>query len=136
MFWVVMVLLSIVPADGVARERFDMLEQNAFYDGDGRLVFDQLLFWDWSHDAGRFQLQAWRMLKWQSGTKENGPISTMLPRFDHAHNVWVVEWLDGDVHRRIESPVFRQSVTQFDPELEERVYLPKEKRRELLRVKK
>ena len=54
-----------------------------------------------------------------------------LPRFEHARGIWVCEWFDGGVQRRVEAITVRESWTQYDPELTEREYLPKEKRREL-----
>lgn len=112
-------------------ERCDVIEVNAYFDDQAKHVFDQLLLWDWVHDDGRYQLRAWRMVKWNPATKESAPTSQMLPRFDQGRGVWVCEWMDGDVHRRIVAESLRVTQTQYDAELTERDVLPKEHRREL-----
>lgn len=44
-------------------------------------------------------------------------------------------WHDGELLRVIEAASFRETWTQYDPELVERDYLPKERRRELVKVR-
>ena len=44
-------------------------------------------------------------------------------------------WQDGEQIRHIHSKSIRETWTQYDPELVEREYLPKERRRELRTVK-
>lgn len=112
---------AISPREDVATERVDLIEVNHFYDDQGRLVFDQLLFYDWSHDDGRYQLRAWRMVKNNS----------QLPQRNWQSGGYVATWQDGDVLRKISAASTRESWTQYDPELTEREFLPKEKRREL-----
>jgi hypothetical protein len=112
-----------MPRDTVAREACDLTEVNSFYDDMGRLVFDQLLFFDWSHESGRYQLRAWRMVKNQS----------QLPTFSEARQRYECRWMDGDLERVVSSKAVRRSFTQFDPELTEREFLAKEQRRELQR---
>ena len=112
---------AISPREDVASERVDLIEVNHFYDDQGRLVFDQLLFYDWSHDDGRYQLRAWRMVK----------NNTQLPQRNWQSGGYVATWQDGDVLRKISAASTRESWTQYDPELTEREFLPKEKRREL-----
>jgi hypothetical protein len=112
---------AISPREDVATERVDLIEVNHFYDDQGRLVFDQLLFYDWSHDDGRYQLRAWRMVKNNS----------QLPQRNWQSGGYVATWQDGDVLRKISAASTRESWTQHDPELTEREFLPKEKRREL-----
>ncbi len=116
-----LILISVLPSDRVARESCDRIELNSFYDDQARLVFDQVLFFDWSHEEGRYQLRGWRMVKSES----------QLPRLDHARGVYVCDWQDGEVHRIVTAPVLSVSRTQYDPELTEREFLPKERRREL-----
>ena len=112
---------AISPREDVASERVDLIEVNHFYDDQGRLVFDQLLFYDWSHDDGRYQLRAWRMVKNNS----------QLPQRNWQSGGYSATWQDGDVLRKISAATTRESWTQYDPELTEREFLPKEKRREL-----
>ena len=44
-------------------------------------------------------------------------------------------WHDGEQIRQIRSKSIRETWTQYDPELVEREYLPKERRKELRTVK-
>lgn len=113
------ILAALLPTDDVVRERVDMIEVNRFYDDQGRLVFDQLLFYEW--DGERHQLHAWRMIK----------TDNQIPEYSHGRKVWSATFKDGDVLRRIDAGYTRETITQYDPELSEREHLPKEKRREL-----
>lgn len=119
-------LISILPSPEPLRERCDRIEVNHFYDDDRRLVFDQLLFWDWSHDAGRFQLRAWRMVKSPGA----------IPQYSHSRRCWQSNWYDGDLWRCVEAECVTETWTQYDPELTDREFLPKEHRRELRRPTK
>lgn len=129
-----LLLIAILPAPEPLRERCDRIELNHFYDDDRRLVFDQLLFWDWSHDAGRYQLRAWRMVKWQHG-KQHAPIASMIPQYSHSRRCWQSNWHDGDLWRCVEAECVIETWTQYDPELTDREFLPKEHRRELRKPK-
>jgi hypothetical protein len=117
-----LLLLSILPAPGVAREAVELIELNHFYDEQGRLVFDQVIFYDWSRDDARYMVRAWRLVKQPA----------QLPRREHASGGYVATWSDGKLLRVIRAPSFRETWTQYDPELVEREYLPKDRRRELL----
>jgi hypothetical protein len=118
-------LLSIVPRDDVARESVDLIELNHFFDEHGRLVFDQVIFYDWSEADARYQCRAWRLVK--------NP--AQLPERDWASGNYVAKWQDGEQSRHIISRAIRETWTQEDPELIEREYLPKERRKELRTVK-
>lgn len=116
-----LILIAVLPNDAVARETCDRITVNAFYDDQARLVFDQLLFEDWDHAAGRFQIRAWRMVKNQN----------QLPRRNPFSDQHECRWMDGDAERVVRAPVVRSIATQYDPELTEREFLAKEHRREL-----
>lgn len=116
---IALLLLSIVPHDDIVRDRCEVIEHNGFYDDQGHLVFDQLIFYDWSPERSRYQVRAWRLLKAQS----------QLPEF--VNGQWRCQWLDGETTRCVTAPSYRRTWTQFDPELAERDVYPKEKRREL-----
>lgn len=119
------------PKPTILKERCDLIDVNNYYDEYSRHVFCQLLFYDWHSGDGRHHLRAWRMVKPGSADKQSIQQPAILPRYDHARRLWVSEWLDGDIWRRVEAVAFRESWTQYDPELTEREFLPKEKRREL-----
>jgi len=117
----ILLLLAVLPLDSIARESCDKIEVNLFYDDQARLVFEQLLFYDWHDSAERFNLRGWRMVKNQS----------QLPRLNQFTNRYECHWMDGDIERIVTAPVVSYSQTQFDPELTEREFLAKERRREL-----
>jgi len=108
----------------VARESVDLIELNHFYDEHGRLVFDQVIFFDWSSSESRYNVRAWRLVKNPS----------QLPQRDWSGGGYSAMWQDGEQIRHIRSKSIRETWTQYDPELVEREYLPKEKRKELRTV--
>jgi hypothetical protein len=119
-----LVAFGIAPQEDVARESVDLIELNHFYDEHGRLVFDQVIFFDWSASESRYNVRAWRLVKNPS----------QLPQRDWAGGGYSAMWQDGEQIRHIRSKSIRETWTQYDPELVEREYLPKEKRRELKTV--
>jgi hypothetical protein len=113
--------VSLPPQDDLVRDRVGLIEINHFYNDHGELVFDQIIFWDWCPMEGRFQVRAWRMVKspWQ------------VPQRDWQRSGWWVLWLDGDRLRLVHADAFRETWTQYDPEVVERGYLPPERRKGL-----
>ena len=111
----------MAPAQDVACDHVDLVEVNHFYDEHGKRVFDQVIFYDWSPSNSRYQVRAWRLLKSQN----------QYPVRDWDRGDWSAVWHDGEVLREVRAASFRETWTQYDPELVERDYLPKDKRREL-----
>jgi hypothetical protein len=118
-------LALVIHRDDVARESVDLIELNHFYDEHGRLVFDQVIFYDWSAADARYNVRAWRLVK--------NP--AQLPERDWATGRYRAIWQEGEQLRDILAPSFRETWTQHDPEVDEREYLPKERRKELRTVK-
>lgn len=118
-------LLGLNPTHDVAQDQVDLIEVNHFYDEHGRLVFDQVIFYDWSHSQSRYQVRAWRLLKNKA----------QIPSKNFQTGDYETIWHDGDVLRRVRGASFRESWTQYDPELREREYLPKDRRRELQQIR-
>lgn len=118
-------VLGLNPYEDVARDSVDLIEVNHFYDEHGRLVFDQVIFYDWSPEHSRYMVRAWRLVK--------NP--AQLPQRDWQDGGYVAVWQDGEVLRDVRATAMRETWTQYDPELLEREYLPKEKRRELKTVR-
>ncbi len=112
---------GLLPSDDVAVDQVDMVEVNHYYDDQARHVFDQLIFYDWSESANRFQARAWRLLK----------SSAQLPSRNWTSGGYDVIWHDGEVTRKVQARAMRETWTQHDPEMRERSYLPKEQRRRL-----
>jgi hypothetical protein len=106
-------------------ERVDLIELNHCFDEHGRPAIDQLIFYDWCTTQSRFQVRAWRLVKTHA----------QLPKAD-ASGGYMVRWQDGAVLRQIYAKQFRETWTQYDPELVEREFLPKDKRRDLRKLAK
>jgi hypothetical protein len=122
-------LLNVRPAHIEALDRrpfapvvdqVEVCELNHFYDENGKLVFEQLIFLDWCPRECRYQVRDWRLLK----SAEKAP--SLAP-----NGLWTTTWHDGGVLRQVRAHAFRESWTQWDVELVERSVLPKEMRREL-----
>jgi len=111
--------LGGIPRVGVAYDSVDVIETNHFYDEQGRLVFDQTIYWDWSRDAARYVIRAWRLVK----------TPNQIPRRDGAG--YLALWNDGELLRVVSAPSVRETWTQYDPELVDRNFMPKECRPEL-----
>lgn len=120
---IALLLLCLNPGDDVVRERCDLVELNGLYDEQGRLVFDQVIWYDWSAPHERYMVRAWRLVK-------DGKPS---PEYDHGSGQWRCLWNDGEITRCVMAGSYRRTWEQFDPELIEREYLPKERRKELLK---
>ena len=106
------ILLCLNPASiEPVRDRCAVIELNHFYDEAGRLVFSQFIF------RQPCEIIAWRMVKpgYELFRTEGG---------------WSLLWTD-DRFRRVDAMSFRETWTQFDPEVLERETLPNEERREL-----
>ncbi len=112
---------GVAPQADLSTERVDLVELNHFFDDQGRHVFDQMIFYDWSAEQNRYQVRAWRLLK----------SASQQPRHDWERDVYIATWQDGDLLRRVAAKKMKETWTQHDPELVEREYLPKELRREL-----
>lgn len=116
--------VSATPVEDSLCEKVDLIEVNHFYDEQGKLVLDQLIFYDWSPTDGRFQVRAWRLLK----------KPTQVPRKDSRTGEYTSLWNDGAVLRKVSASQCRETWTQYDPEFTEREFLPKDKRRDLRKI--
>ena len=116
--------LSLNPARSAAVDEVDLIEINHFFDEQGRLVFDQIIYYDWSDEESRYQVRDWRLLKNPS----------QIPLRNWRDGNFVSVWHDfkhRDVLRRVQAKTLRETWTQYDPELVEREFLPEERRRKL-----
>ena len=110
----------------VATDQVDLIEYNHLYDEQGRHVLDQLIFYDWSRSESRYQIRDWRLIKSKK----------QVPHRDERRGLYVATWYDGDSIRQVRAVSVRETWTQYDPELVEREFLPKEQRRELTSLRK
>jgi len=121
---VLMASFCLNPVEDVARDRVDLIEVNHFYDEQGKHVFDQLIFYDWCAQQARYNVRAWRLYKHPA----------QIPQRNWQQRDFIARWQDGMILREVHAETIRESWTQYDPELVERAYLPKEQRRELQKV--
>ena len=114
-------ILGVSPDAPTVQDQVDLIEVNHYYDSQGRLIFDQVIFYQWSQVDARFHVTAWRLLKssWQ------------VPRKRWSDGNYTTTWRDGDVVRSVVGRNMRETWTQYDPELIERDFLPREYRRGL-----
>lgn len=119
---IAVLLFAIVPICEPVAERVDLIEVNHFYDENGKANFSQVIFYDWRPSESHYHVRAWRLVKNDS----------QRPRMDWGGREWVSRWHDGERFREVRSSAFRETWTQYDPELFERDILPKEKRIGLL----
>jgi len=117
--------LSATPVEAVVKDHVDLVEINHFYDEQGRLVFDQVIFYDWSDEKMCYTVRAWRLLK----KREQAPVR------DWKTGHYRAVWRDGGTWRDVTADSFRETWTQHDPELVNRKFLPKEDRRDLVKIR-
>ena len=118
---ILLALFSTITDENIQTQHIDVLELNHFYDENGRLVFDQYIFWEWDRFTKRFQIKAWRL------KKPNMPLDLKNKL------IYVFEGNQRDKSKikKIYFYSFRESWTQYDPELLEREFLSREGRKEL-----
>lgn len=69
----------------------------------------------------RTNVRAWRLVKSPS----------QIPERDWGGRGYLASWTDGKLNRHVVAADYRETWTQYDPELAEREILPKERRRPL-----
>lgn len=106
---------------GMFCDEVDLIEINHCYDEKGHLVFEQLIFYDWSPSKSRYDVRDWRLIK----------DDVQMPRKDHRSGVYVAIWRDGRVLRKVLAKTVRETWTQYDPEVVEQAFLPKGDRQPL-----
>ena len=114
-------LVSVAPesrAKTTARQRVDLIELNHFVDEEGREVFRQVIFYDWSKAHKRYHVRAWRLIKKPS----------QLPQQRWDPKIYQCTWHDDDVVRQVWSESMRETWTQKDPERANRKLLPEDQR--------
>jgi hypothetical protein len=113
--------LSNTPVEHLVVDMVDVIEVNHCHDEDGKHVFDQIIFYDWSPTNRRYQVRAWRLLKEHS----------QYPSRNVSLGLYESLWHDGMVLRQVQGKTYRETWTQFDPELAARQFQRKEDRRQL-----
>lgn len=112
------------PNETVLHDRVDLIELNHHYDDRGWLIMDQVIFYRWSPLHGKYFVRDWRPLKNKS----------QRPQLDRKRGLYISTWYDGPILRTVSSQHFKETWTQFDPELKDAKTLPKQFRRPLLKA--
>ena len=102
-------------------ERVDLIEVNHFHDENGRLVLDQVIFYQWAGDQHQFIVRAWRMIRSKNQFPHRSPNGQSYECL----------WRDDKIMRCVQAPIVRETWTQVDPERANRQYQPQEGRRDL-----
>lgn len=98
------IILAILPHDAhVVRDSVDCVEVNAMHDGEGTVVFRQVIGWEWSH--GRHTVAGWRGMS------------------DKTWQPPCVTWVDGQRLYVLRGRYWRTTHSQYDPEVVEREIL-------------
>lgn len=108
-------LLAAGPSDdfGQKEKRFDLVELNQFYDGDGVWRYSQLLFQRWDHETNEYRIAEYRVIDSLSmrNYKKKGFV-----RLPHQTNEgWEVSLTEGNLPTRFIASKFRETWTQYDP---------------------
>lgn len=105
------------PQTVIAKDHVDLVEVNHHYDEQGRLLFDQVIFYEWSPDQQRYNVRDWRLVK--------SPSQLPVRQSDGS---FLAVWHDDRILRRVQARTKTESWTQYDPELVERQFLARNKR--------
>lgn len=108
--------------NSVHRVDVAVVEENHCYDEHGHHVFDQLIFWDWYPELSQHHVSAWILLK------DDMPRTSR----DHRKKTRVTRIITGVGTYEIYSRSYRETWTQYDPELLDRANIPREKRPKIL----
>lgn len=103
---------------GLEIETVDLIELNHFMDDDGREVFRQTIFYDWSKNDRRFHVRGWRLVKEDS--------QLPMRRWNPSH--YECRWHDNASRRQVNALQLRETWTQQDPERVNRALLPEDQR--------
>ena len=114
MFAWMLLVLGTIPHEVAVREQVDIVERNFYHDCEGKLIFVQLLFWEWQCTG--HVITAWRLEKPEFSVTERPP---------------QVTWYDGDKLRQVRGESWRETHYQWDEEIAQREKLPQELRKGL-----
>src|SRR5262245_55218162 len=114
-----------VPIETVPRgatARVDVIEVNELYDGAGRTIFQQVIFWS-QYPNGQLHVREMKLI---------GDARTRNFQLDHSSR-WQCScsWTIDGISYRVEAPTFRQSKTAADLEILDRQSLAKHWRQPL-----
>lgn len=103
----------------IAFEHVDAIELSHFYDAKGRLIYDQVIFWDRTPTTGKMEVRSWCLV-------EDRNEQTRRPIKNEQNGLYSVEYYDTDSKtiRKVVSRIYRESWSQSDPERENKKTFP------------
>ncbi len=106
-----LITLGDVDTNSKVHESVDLIELNHFHDEQGRPVYDQVIFYEWSASQAKYHVRAWCLI-------EPKEIVSRRPVQSFSDDRYHVRWFDNDQHiyRHISSQLYRETWTQTDPE--------------------
>lgn len=118
-------LFSVISgrSNPVIKEHVDLIEYNHYHDSNMNLIFDQVIFYNWSSQRKRFDVIAYRLVKSESQIpvkKKKGYLTRWHDNHSDSDHV--------DVLREVTSSSRRETYTQYDPEGLERNFLSQHQR--------
>lgn len=125
-------LLAIVVSTGRSSEiaeSVDLIEFNHFHDVKGNEVYQQMIFYEWSHERNQYEVRAWLLDDERDGQSRR-------PTRTYSDNRYHVRWFDRDqkINRHLHSVHFRESWSQVDPERANKTLLPEAARVALVKM--
>lgn len=111
-----------------ATEYVDLIETNHYFDHQGRLVYDQVVFYERTPTTGKFQVRAWCLV-------DDREYLNRRPVKNETTGLYQVDWYDTDkrILRKLTSRLFRESWSQVDPERDNKRFHPERLRVELVK---
>ena len=114
----VMAATLLVPQSPVVRDDVDTIELNHVYDVWGNHTLSQLIFWKHYGISTRTHVVAWRL--WKPGYP--------MPVHDVPQGGYALLFIDGQTLRLLRSQRYRETWTQYAPEIADRLLLPQNRR--------
>jgi hypothetical protein len=123
-------LLLLFASDPIAArighwpESVDLIELNNKYSKDGKHTFTQVIFWERHPGDGKYHVRDWYLVEERESL--NG-----IPVRNAKSDRWDSVFVKQGVYHHVTSKLFKESFTQFDPEVEDKRKWPSEMRRPL-----
>jgi hypothetical protein len=89
----------------------DLVEYNHYYDSDTKKILDQIIAYDWDDSSKKFLVRQWWI-----------PTELQISRHE---DYKILQWTDRIKyrHRKLRTKSFKETHTDYDPEVRNRKYL-------------
>jgi hypothetical protein len=126
-------IVSTYPVETTLVDYVDVIEQNHVYDSQGREVFTQWIFWRWT--GSRYEVVGWRINKHNAVISKKRVLFGDTPASEYYEDFNVKPWVrerlllwDNTIVREVRAISYRETWTQYDPEMLDRMITPVEAR--------